>query len=171
VSIVTATVRCKKSKLPLDLNTLDTSIFGERGHIIQITQVSQDSWLLLGYRYDGGASDSRTCRGWTVLSADQKSNPHSDAANHDAGHADNHMSEEDEDEDGDEDTTEYRGEMRFRPRMRVPWLESDDLRLLAYRNDMAMEWKDIFKLFPDRTPGAVRMRSHMLQGKRSTVSR
>jgi hypothetical protein len=42
-----------------------------------------------------------------VLSADQKSNPHSDAANHDADYMDNNMSEEDKDEDRDKDTTEY----------------------------------------------------------------
>ncbi|KAF2806405.1 uncharacterized protein BDZ99DRAFT_479661 [Mytilinidion resinicola] len=155
-SIVTATVSCKKSKLPLDPIALATSILGERGQVIRITQ-------------------SRT-----VLSADQ-SNPHSDAANYDADHADNYMSEEDEDDDGDEDKdkTEYRpyamspdprfnrGEMRFRPRTRVSWLQSDDLRLLTYRNNMAMEWKKIFELFPDRTPGAIRTRYHMLQGKSS----
>ena len=68
------------------------------------------------------------------------------------------MGEEDEDEDADEDTTEYKphamaqdprfnkGDMRFRKRKRVPWLE-------------------IFKRFPDRTSGAVRTRYHMLQGK------
>jgi hypothetical protein len=57
------------------------------------------------------------------------------------------VGEEDEngDEDVDEDTTEYkpyvmrpdprfnRGNMCFHQGTRVPWLESDDLRLLAYR--------------------------------------
>ena len=112
-----------------------------------------------------------------MLSADQKSNPQSDAANCGADHPDNRMGEEDEDEDADEDTTEYKphamaydprfnkGDMRFRKRKRVPWLESDDLRLLKHRNNMAMEWKEIFKRFPDRTSGAVRTRYHMLQGK------
>jgi hypothetical protein len=89
------------------------------------------------------------------------------------------MSEEDEDEDEDldEDTTEYnphamgpdprfkRGDMRFRQRTRVPWLQSDDLRLLACRNEMAVEWKEIFKKFPDRTSSAVRARWYMLQRK------
>jgi hypothetical protein len=179
--IITATVSCKRLKLPLDPIALATSILGERGQVIRITQVSQDSWLLLGYQSDDSASDSHTRQSWTVLSADRKSNPHSNAANHDADHADNDMSEEDEDEDRDEDTTEYgphamdpdprfnRGEMRFRPRTRVPWLESDDLRLLTYRNNMAMDWKKIFKLSPDRTPGAIRTRCNMLQGKSSIV--
>ncbi|KAF2804376.1 uncharacterized protein BDZ99DRAFT_502583 [Mytilinidion resinicola] len=179
LSIVSAIVRCNESTLPLDQIALDTSILGERGQVIRITQVSQDSWLLLGCRYDDGASHSRPRRGWTVLRADQKSNPHSDAANHNAGHPDTHMGEEDEDEDKntDEDTTEYkphamgtdprfnRNDMRFRQRTRVPWFESDNLRLLSYRKNMTMGWKDIFKLFPDPTPGAVRTRWHMLQGK------
>jgi hypothetical protein len=67
--------------------------------------------------------------------------------------------DEDEDEDGDEDKRESRphaigpdprfnrGEMRFCGRTRVPWLESDDQRLLTYRK-MGMEWKKIFELFP-----------------------
>jgi hypothetical protein len=41
--IVTATISCKKSKLPLDLIVLATSILGKRGQVIRITQVSQDS--------------------------------------------------------------------------------------------------------------------------------
>ncbi|KAF2808300.1 uncharacterized protein BDZ99DRAFT_51469 [Mytilinidion resinicola] len=57
--------------------------------------------------------------------------------------------------------------MRFRKRTYVLWLESDELRWLAYKKDMDMEWKDIFELFLDRTPGAVRTRWHILQGKRS----
>ena len=45
-----------------------------------------------------------------MLSADRKSNPHTDAADHDADHPDSHVGEEDEDEDedGEEDTTEYK---------------------------------------------------------------
>lgn len=56
------------------------------------------------------------------------------------------------------------GDVRFRQRTRVPWLGLDDLRLL-YRNDIDMEWKDIFELFPDRTQAALRARLHMLQRK------
>jgi hypothetical protein len=150
LSIVTATVHCNGSKLPLDLIALDTSILGERGQVIRMTQVSQDSWSLLGYRDDENASISRTHRSWTVLSADQKSNSYSDD-----DHPDNYMGEEDEDEDADKDTTECR-------RTRIPWLPSDDQRLIAY-NKMNMKWKEIFERFPDRTPGAVRTRSHTLQ--------
>jgi hypothetical protein len=170
LSIVSAIVCCNESKLPLDLIALDTSILGERVQVIRITQVSQDSWLLLGCRYDDGASDSRPRWGWTVLRADEKSNPHSDAVNHGADHADNDMGEEDEDEDEDKGAMGTnprfnRGDIRFRRRTRVPWLESDDLRLLASRKKMGMEWEKIFKLFPNRTRGAVRTRYHTLQGK------
>lgn len=109
-----------------------------------------------------------------VIGAGQQSNSYSDAANHDAHHPDKHMGEEDEDKDIDEDTAEYkphvtgseprinRGNMRFCRRTRVTRLSSDDQRLIAY-SKMNMEWKEIFKRFPDRTPGAVRTRSHTLQ--------
>ncbi|KAF2804449.1 uncharacterized protein BDZ99DRAFT_481262 [Mytilinidion resinicola] len=130
---------------------------------------------------DCNSNYSRPRQSRTVLSADQ-SNPHSNTASYNADHADSHISEEDEDDDGDEDKTEYRpyaispdprfnrGEMRFRPRTRVLWLESDKLQLLTYKNNMAIEWKKIFKLFPDRTPGAIRTRYYMLQGKSSIAT-
>ncbi|KAF2245133.1 hypothetical protein BU26DRAFT_578830 [Trematosphaeria pertusa] len=59
--------------------------------------------------------------------------------------------------------------MRFPKRTRVPWLESDDLRLHAYKTTMDMKWKDIFECFPDRTPAAVRTRWHMLRGKHPSL--
>lgn len=109
-SIVTAIIRCNESKLPPNPIALDPSILSLRGQVIRITQVSQDSWLLLGCRYGNGASNPCTRRSLTVLSADRKSNPHTDAADHDADHPDSHVGEEDEDEDedGEEDTTEYK---------------------------------------------------------------
>jgi len=74
-----------------------------------------------------------------MLRADQKSNPHSDAADYDADQPDNHTGEEDEDEDAmGTDPRFNRSDIRLRQRTRVLWLESDDLRLLAYRKDMTM---------------------------------
>lgn len=43
-----------------------------------------------------------------MLIADRKSNPHTDAADHDPDHPGSHAGEEDEDEDGEEDTTKYK---------------------------------------------------------------
>ncbi|KAF2195926.1 hypothetical protein K469DRAFT_682154 [Zopfia rhizophila CBS 207.26] len=77
---------------------------------------------------------------------------------------------EDKDEDRDEgtsdgnphttggDTRPGKGDMYLRKRTRLLWSESDEQRLLAYKERMAMKWDDIFSRFPDRTPGAVRAR-------------
>ncbi|KAF2188393.1 hypothetical protein K469DRAFT_685100 [Zopfia rhizophila CBS 207.26] len=59
-------------------------------------------------------------------------------------------------------STEHR---RVHVRTREPWSKSDEQRLLAYKSKMDMKWDDIFCRFPDRTPGAVRARWHILQGK------
>ncbi|KAF1979386.1 hypothetical protein BU23DRAFT_563574 [Bimuria novae-zelandiae CBS 107.79] len=169
-SVVTAIIRYSESKLPSNLMASYPSILGERGQVMRMTQVSLDSWLLLGYRY----GDVACTRGSSTLRhADRMSSFRSDAASHDSDYPEDDGDEDDE--NGDEGTGEYRphavssgqrlgrGDIRFRKRTRVPWLESDDLRLLAYKKDMDMEWKDIFEHFPDRTPGAVRTRWHMLR--------
>lgn len=58
-----------------------------------------------------------------------------------------------------------KGCMHLRKRTRVPWLESDEQRLQSYKDKMSMEWDDIFSRFLDRTPGAVKARWYILQGK------
>ncbi|KAF2194677.1 hypothetical protein K469DRAFT_686662 [Zopfia rhizophila CBS 207.26] len=104
--IVTAIVRCndmmsKSSPNPL---ALERNFLGDKGQVIRMTQVSPDSWLLLGYRYDdGSALNPRTRQSLTHRSADRKSSRHSKAANHDAVHPDNNGDEEDE--NGDKDTS------------------------------------------------------------------
>jgi Myb-like DNA-binding domain len=55
--------------------------------------------------------------------------------------------------------------MRLRKRTRVPWLELDEQRLLLYKNKQGMTWDDICLRFPDRTPGAVKLRWYALHGK------
>ncbi|KAF2177361.1 hypothetical protein K469DRAFT_375375 [Zopfia rhizophila CBS 207.26] len=172
--IVTAIVRCDEmmSKSSLNLSALERNFLGDKGQVIRITQVSPDSWLLLGYRYDdGGVPNPRTSRSLMQRNVDQKISPHRRAANHDAVHPDNE--DDEEDENGDEDTCDDKphatgSNTRSNKRTRVPWLESDERRLLAYKNKMGMKWDDIFPCFPDRTPGAVQARWHILQGKRST---
>jgi hypothetical protein len=160
---VTAIMRCSKSNLSLNLIILDNKLLSSEGKVICMTQLSPDSWMLLGYRYSDGVSGACSREGRT-------SSPLSDTASDDTNHPD------DGDEGNEEGSGEYRprsassgqrlskGDTRSRKRTRVPWLEPDDLRLLAYRKNMDMEWKDIFELFPDRTPGAVRTRWHMLHG-------
>ncbi|KAH8708423.1 hypothetical protein GQ44DRAFT_731613 [Phaeosphaeriaceae sp. PMI808] len=160
-SIVTAIVHCNELISSPNPTALDHKLFGEDGKVIRMTQLSPDSWMLLGYRYDYGASGACNREGPTLRNADWTSSPLSDASD-DTNHLD---------DDGDEEYENgEEGDMRSRQRTRVPWLKSDDLRLLAYRDNMDMEWKDIFKRFPDRTPGAVRTRWHMLRGRRCAAA-
>ncbi|KAF2184240.1 hypothetical protein K469DRAFT_179548 [Zopfia rhizophila CBS 207.26] len=178
--IVTAIVYCNDMILKSSLNpsALERNFLGDKGQVIRMTQVSPDSWLLLGYRYDdGSALNPRTRQSLTHQSADRKSSRRSKAANHDAVHPDNNGDEEDE--NGDKDTSNdkphatgvntrlNKGNVRLRKRTRLPWLESDEQRLRSYKEKMGMTWDDIFPLFPDRTPGAVQARWYALQEKRS----
>ena len=55
----------------------------------------------------------------------------------------------------------HREHRRVQVRTRWPWLESDDRRLLAYKNKMGMKWDNIFSRFPNWTPGAVRAYWHI----------
>ena len=106
---------------------------------------------------------------------DRKSSPYSNAASHDAAYPDydgdgDHKNEDEDTSDNKPhatsgDTLLNKGDMCLRKRTRVPWLESDEQRLLLYKDKMGMPWKDIFKRFPDRTPGAVKVRWHILQEK------
>ncbi|KAF2176313.1 hypothetical protein K469DRAFT_28909 [Zopfia rhizophila CBS 207.26] len=179
-SIVAATVRCnemtsKSSPNPL---ALKRNFLGDAGQVIRMTQISSDLWLFVGYRCDDyGAPNPCLSQSSTQRSADWKSSPYSNAANHDAVHPDN---KDKEDENGDEDrrddnphatggnTRLNKGDMRLRKRTRLPWLESDEQRLRSYKDKMGMTWEAIFLRFPDRTPGAVRARWHALKGESST---
>ncbi|CZT18823.1 uncharacterized protein RCC_04667 [Ramularia collo-cygni] len=55
--------------------------------------------------------------------------------------------------------------MRSHKQTRLSWLESDEQRLLSYKNKMGMVWVDIFERFPNRTPGAIRLRYQMLAAR------
>lgn len=141
---------------------LDHELLGGKGKVIRMTQLSPDSWMLLAYRYEDSVSSTPTRESPTLHNTDWTSSPLGNAASHDTDHSN------DGDEEYEEDPSQYeihaaKSDVCFCQQTRVPWLESDELRLRAYRNDMDMEWKDIFDLFPDRTPGAVRTRWHTLQ--------
>ncbi|KAH8710110.1 hypothetical protein GQ44DRAFT_438986 [Phaeosphaeriaceae sp. PMI808] len=170
-SIVTATVRCCELNLSLNPTALYHKLLSGEGKVICMTQLSPDSWMLLGYRRDNVVSGVFTREGLTPLSADRMSSSPRDAATNDINLPD------DGDEEDKEGSGEYRAHgassglrlskanVRFRKRTRVPWLESGGLQLLAYRDDMEMGWGNIFEHFPGRTPGAVRARWHMLSEK------
>jgi len=52
LAIMTAIVRYLDSNLSLDPVALSHKLLGEKGKIIRMTQLSPDSWMLLGYRDD-----------------------------------------------------------------------------------------------------------------------
>jgi len=162
-SILTAVVR---SELNLSLNpiVLDHELLGVEGKIIRMTQLSPDSWMLLGYRHDGRSSTS-TRKSPTLDTTDWMNSPRSDTDSHDADHS------SDEDEEYKEDVGNpkvcaAKSDIR-RQRTRELWLESDERRLFSYKDKMGMEWKDICERFPDRSPGAVKLRYYMLRKKES----
>ncbi|KAF1828187.1 hypothetical protein BDW02DRAFT_268296 [Decorospora gaudefroyi] len=173
-SIVIEIVRYRDSKRPLDPTALGHRFFGGDGKVIRMTPLSLDSWIMMGYWHDDGASGPCS-RG--SLNADWMSSSHSDATNHETDHPDDDWDEEGE--NGEEDTGEYkslvlsndqgfsRDNMRCRRRTHIPWLESDEERLLSYKDKIGMEWKDICKRFLDRSPGAVKLRYYTLRKKDS----
>src|SRR5881227_3186600 len=81
-SIVTAIMRCSESNLSLNPIALDNKLLGGEGKVIRMTQLSPDSWMLLGYRYDDVVSDACNREGLTLLNGDRTSSPLSDTANH-----------------------------------------------------------------------------------------
>lgn len=156
-SIVTAVVRYPDSKWPLDpAAALSPKFLGEDGKVIRMTQLSPDSWMLLGYRYDDSASGP--CTGKS-LNANWMGDSHSHAANHETTSLDDDWDEKSEKGEGGIET--------YSKQTRIPWLESEEMRLLSFRDTQGMEWKEICKRFPDRTPGAVKVRYYGLQKKYS----
>ncbi|KAF2679228.1 hypothetical protein K458DRAFT_314892, partial [Lentithecium fluviatile CBS 122367] len=155
LSIVTAVVRYPDLKWPLDpAAALSPKFLGENGKVIRTTQLSPDSWMLLGYRYDDSASVPCTGRS---LNANWMSNSHSDAANHETTSLDDDWDEKSR--KGEEGIETYSKQTR------IPWLKSDEMRLLSFRDTQGMEWKEIYKRFSGRTPGAVKLRCYMVHKK------
>jgi hypothetical protein len=150
-SIVTAVIHYRDSKSPLDPAVLGPKFLGRNSKVIRMTQLSSNSWMLLGYRYDDDASGPCTGRS---LDVERISNSNNDAAGHGTDHSDDDWDEEDG--HGEQDIH------RHSSRTHIAWLPSDEARLLSYKDKQDMEWKDIFKHFPDRTTGAVRTRYHKL---------
>lgn len=160
-SIITARIHCSESKPMPNLAALSLGILGDRGQAIRTIQISQDSWLLLGYRYNDDTPGLATRESLAGCEEGQKSYPRVDSVNDDADHVVDSVSGSEEDEDEE-------GVVQFCKRTKVPWSELDDLQLEAYVG-MDMGWKAIFKRFPARTSGAVRTHWHTLQQKRQST--
>ncbi|KAF1354418.1 hypothetical protein EJ07DRAFT_158568 [Lizonia empirigonia] len=153
-SVVTATVRYRDSNPSLDPVALGHKFFGKQGKVIRMTQLSPDSWALLGYRCNDSALGLCNCGS---LNAEWMSSSHSDAASHRTDHSEDDWNEEVK--DGDEVTEVYSR------RTYKHWLESDEELLLSLKDKQGMEWKEVCKRFPSRSPGAVKLRYHMLHKK------
>ncbi|PVH92272.1 hypothetical protein DM02DRAFT_635491 [Periconia macrospinosa] len=83
----------------------------------------------------------------------------------------------DDDEEYEEDSGKYKicaaeGSIPCSQRTRELSVGSDKGRLLSYKDNMSMEWKDICEHIPDRSPDAVKPRyyTHALQERLYPVS-
>lgn len=154
LSIVTAIIHFNESGLSLNALTLDQNILGDGVKVIRMIQLSPDAWMLLGYRCNDSALFADSREGSSLLDTEWTTKPYNNASSH--------GNEQLDDADGDEEfDTNERSTDEYRTR-RVPWLQSEDERLLAYRDRMNMEWKEIFKRFLRRTPAAIRTRYNVL---------
>jgi hypothetical protein len=154
-SIVTAIIRYRDSNWSLDPIALGNRFLSEHGKVIRMTQLSPGSWMLLGYRCNDSALDLCDRR---VLNAEWISSSHSNASSHGTDHSD----DDDSDEEG-ENGEEVMKECSRRTHKR--WLESDEVLLLSLKDKQGMEWQEICERFPDRSPGAVKLRYYTLQKK------
>ncbi|KAF2191760.1 hypothetical protein K469DRAFT_341777 [Zopfia rhizophila CBS 207.26] len=189
--LVTAIVRCHEitSKLSLKPLPIVRDLLGDAGQLLRMTQVTSNSWLLVGCRYNyHNAPNLRAGRSWTQP-RDNYASPktdicrlHGNGTSYDVVDSNNEGNGDDgfegcgessgdsesdagfDDDDNDEAPPD-REHRRVYVRTREPWSKSDEQRLLAYRHKMGMKWDDIFPLFPNRTAGAVQARWYVLQGK------
>jgi hypothetical protein len=127
-SIVTAVVCYRDSKWTLDPAALGSKFLGGDGKVIRMTQMSPDSWMLLGYRYDDDASGPCTSRS---LKANWTSESHSNAADHETNSLDDNWDKYSE--KGEE------GIETYRKHTRIPWLESDEVLLLSLKDKQGIE--------------------------------
>jgi hypothetical protein len=79
--------------------------------------------------------------------------------------ATNHETNSSGDDWDETSEVEEEGIETYRQRTRKPWLESDEVLLLLLKDKQGMEWKEICKRFPGRTPGAVQVRYYTLRKK------
>ncbi|KAF2685729.1 hypothetical protein K458DRAFT_16668 [Lentithecium fluviatile CBS 122367] len=121
-SIVTGVIRCYDSKQSPDLAALGHRLFGGEGKVIRVTQLLRDSWMLVGYRYEGSASNPCSRKD---LNSDWMSSSRSNAASHKTDDSDDDWDEKSE---KGEESREIHSQ-----RTRKPWLESDDVRLRSLK--------------------------------------
>ncbi|KAF2683709.1 hypothetical protein K458DRAFT_389635 [Lentithecium fluviatile CBS 122367] len=87
-SIVTATVRCSESNLSSNPIALYHKLLGGEGKVIRMTQLSPDSWMLVGHQYNDGASGAYNREGSMLHNTDRTGSLLSEAANGHVYHID-----------------------------------------------------------------------------------
>jgi len=154
-SVVTAILRPHNSNCSLDLVALGHKVLGEQVKVIRMTQLSPDAWMLLGYRCNERAIDLCNHRS---LNVECMNSFHADAASHEMDHSDDDDCDEEKEKE-EESTKDYS------QRTRNLWLESEEVLLLSLKDKQGMEWGEICKRFPSRSPGAVKLRYYTLRKK------
>ena len=144
-------------------------ILGRRSHTIRTLQISHDLWFLVAYRHNDAALESQP---WQTLSgndANQTSASDSEALDQEASELESNIGEEgaaddgDDDDDDDDNRNQDAGPCETGSRSYTPWSRSETNRLLTLKNERNMEWKDVFKSFPDRRETAVRAHWYNVQ--------
>ena len=159
-SVVTAMLRPHKSDSYLDVVALGSKVLGEQGKVIRMTQISPDSWVLLGYQCNSSALGLCNRRSPNV---EWIKSFHNDAATYEMDHSDNDDDHDcDEENEHEEDFTE-----RYSQRIRKLWLESEELLLLSLKDKQGMDWEEVCERFPGRSLGAIKLRYYTLRKRRS----
>ena len=160
-SVVTAMLRPHKSDSYLDVVALSRKVLGEQGKVIRMTQMSPDSWVLLGYRCNSSALDFCNRRSHN---AEWINGFHNDAATYETDHPDNDDNDHDCDEENEheEEFTE-----RYSQQIRKLWLESEEALLLSLKDKQGMNWEEVCERFPGRSLGAIKLRYYTLRKGRS----
>jgi hypothetical protein len=94
------------------------------------------------------------------LNAEWINSFHDDVTSHEMGHLDDDDDDWDEENENEEETTK-----EYSQRTHKLWLESEELLLLSLKDKQGMEWDEICKRFPSRSPGAVKLRYYTLRKK------
>jgi hypothetical protein len=156
-SVVTAMLRPHKSDSYLDVVALCRKVLGEQGNVIRMTQMSSDSWVLLGYRCNDSSLDPCNRRS---PNAEWINGFHNDAATDKMDHSDN----DDNDHDCDEENEhEEQFTDKYSKRIRKLWLESEELLLLSLKDEQGMDWEEVCERFPGRSLGAIKLRYYTLR--------
>ncbi|KAF2796133.1 hypothetical protein K505DRAFT_3840 [Melanomma pulvis-pyrius CBS 109.77] len=103
-SMVAVTVHRSDSNASFDPIALDHRLLGGEGEVFRMVQLSSNSWMLLGYRYDHGEPGACTRKSPTLLNVGQASDLFSDAVSHNTDYVD----DDEESENGEEDLGECR---------------------------------------------------------------